>query len=134
MLQELIQTTKANLEFVFVASCYSEFAGRIFLNAGAKHVVCVRAGEQIADLAVIAFSKAFYNSVFSQAMSICDSFKMAQKQVQAKYGAAEASKFNLLVLNGSESPNTNASGRAKQALDETRSQAEHKCKVFGPLK
>ena len=81
MLQELIQTTKANLEFVFVASCYSEFAGRIFLNAGAKHVVCVRAGEQIADLAVIAFSKAFYNSVFSQAMSICDSFKMAQKQV-----------------------------------------------------
>jgi hypothetical protein len=45
MLQEFIQSSNTNLEFVFVASCYSEFAGKIFLNAGAKHVVCVRSGQ-----------------------------------------------------------------------------------------
>ena len=64
-LQEFISSSNTNLEFVFVASCYSEFAGRIFSNAGAKHVICVKAGQEIADLAVITFSKAFYNAVFS---------------------------------------------------------------------
>jgi len=29
------------LDFVFVASCHSEFAGKIFRDAGAKHVICV---------------------------------------------------------------------------------------------
>ena len=74
MLQEFIKSSNTHLEFVFVASCYSEFAGRIFLNAGAKHVICVKAGFEIADLAVITFSKIFYYSVFNQNMTICESF------------------------------------------------------------
>ena len=50
---------------MFVASCYSEFAGKIFLNAGAKHVICIREGQRIADEAVITFSRDFYSIVFS---------------------------------------------------------------------
>lgn len=63
-LGSIIKASKAELEFVFVASCYSEFAGKIFLNAGAKHVICVKSGNQIADDAVILFSKSFYHLVF----------------------------------------------------------------------
>ena len=40
-LKNLIDTTGAHLDFVFVASCHSEFVGRIFLEAGAKHVICI---------------------------------------------------------------------------------------------
>lgn len=49
MLHDFISASNTNLEFVFVATCYSEFAGKIFLNAGAKHVICVKQGQQIAD-------------------------------------------------------------------------------------
>jgi len=48
-LQEIISRSNTDLEFVFVASCYSEFAGKVFLNAGARHVVCVKKGNTIAD-------------------------------------------------------------------------------------
>lgn len=40
-LKKLIKSTCASLDFVFVASCHSEFVGRIFLEAGAKHVICI---------------------------------------------------------------------------------------------
>lgn len=42
MLKDLIKQSNTKLEFVYVASCHSEFAGHIFLNAGAKHVICIR--------------------------------------------------------------------------------------------
>ena len=44
VLSEQIKFSNSTLEFVFVASCYSENVGAIFLNAGARHVICVRAG------------------------------------------------------------------------------------------
>lgn len=40
-LHQLLQPSGTKLEFVFVASCYSQFAGEIFHNAGAKHVICI---------------------------------------------------------------------------------------------
>lgn len=43
-LHELLEARGLELEFVFVASCYSQFAGEIFHNAGAKHVICVQRG------------------------------------------------------------------------------------------
>jgi len=81
---------------VFVASCYSEFAGKIFLNAGARHVICVKGGQQIADQAVITFSKAFYHSVFGQNLTICESFNLAKQQVLVKFGEGESNKFLML--------------------------------------
>jgi len=41
-LQYLISAACCKLEFVVVATCHSEFVGRIFLEAGAEHVICIR--------------------------------------------------------------------------------------------
>ena len=70
-LTKLLEVSGTKLEFVFVASCYSQFAGEIFHRAGAKHVICVRKGERISDDASIMFSKAFYHALFSQTVSVC---------------------------------------------------------------
>ena len=54
-----------------MASCHSEFVGRIFLEAGANHVICIDHENEVEDDAVITFSDAFYDAVFSNAMNIC---------------------------------------------------------------
>ena len=64
-LYEMIQSSHTDIEFVFVASCYSEFAGKVFLKAGVRHVICVKQGNEIGDEAVINFSKSFYRAVFN---------------------------------------------------------------------
>ena len=80
-----------------MASCYSEFAGKVFFNAGARHVICVKKGNTIADEAVIEFSKCFYHSVFNQNMTVCQSFSMAKQLVEIKFGFMEAQKFSILA-------------------------------------
>jgi hypothetical protein len=44
MLTRFVKDAGAKIELVFVASCYSQFAGEIFRDAGVDHVVCVRKG------------------------------------------------------------------------------------------
>jgi len=48
------------LDLVFVAACKSEFVGRIFQSAGAKHVICVREGAEVLDRAALIFTRSFY--------------------------------------------------------------------------
>ena len=52
-------------DFVFVASCHSEFAAKIFLASGAKHVICVDYDNKIADTAVLKFTETFYTHIFN---------------------------------------------------------------------
>jgi len=73
-LTKLIKNTNVQFDFVFVASCNSEFAGRIFQNIGVKHVIVVKQGNNIADEAVILFSKTFYFLVFQGSQTVCASF------------------------------------------------------------
>jgi len=40
-LKTFIQKNKAEFDFVFVAACTSELIGKIFKEAGAKHVISV---------------------------------------------------------------------------------------------
>ena len=40
-LKKMIKQNRCELKFVFVATCHSEFVGRIFMEAGAKHVICI---------------------------------------------------------------------------------------------
>jgi len=89
----LILSTKCELEFVVVATCHSEFVGRIFLEAGAKHVICIRHSEEVQDKAIITFTDTFYESVFSQSMDICQAFNNAMIIVQISHGNAEQEKF-----------------------------------------
>ena len=40
-LKLIVEMCHAHLEVVFLSSCYSESESEVFLNAGAKHVVCI---------------------------------------------------------------------------------------------
>lgn len=48
-LTEILNEQKNPLKMVFVASCHSESTGKIFMDAGASHVICVRNDYQILD-------------------------------------------------------------------------------------
>ena len=63
-LKKIIKQNKCELEFVFVATCHSEFLGRIFLQAGASHVICIKHSQEVRDDAVIAFTDTFYSMLF----------------------------------------------------------------------
>lgn len=51
--KKLISNSYEKSEVVFVSSCYSQKTGEVFLEAGAKHVICIMAGEKISDKASI---------------------------------------------------------------------------------
>jgi hypothetical protein len=48
--QALEVTDCKRLDFVVVASCHSENAGRVFLNAGVKHVICISKSKTMTDV------------------------------------------------------------------------------------
>ena len=70
-LQTMIRQNKCELDFVFVATCHSEFVGRIFQEVGANHVICIKHANEVRDDAVIVFTDTFYNLVFEQKKEIC---------------------------------------------------------------
>jgi hypothetical protein len=55
-LEELIKSHDNQIDFVFIASCHSEFAAKIFQRSGVKHVIGIKYSETIKDEAVIAFT------------------------------------------------------------------------------
>jgi hypothetical protein len=96
-LKQLMEKTQAELDFVFVASCHSEFVGRIFLEAGVKHVICIDYNFEVEDDAVMTFTDAFYDAVFSNKMCICQAFYNAQLAVSISNSTEQADIFKLLV-------------------------------------
>lgn len=63
-LKNMIDLLDANFEVVFIASCHSEFAGKVFSNAGARHVISIRGTEKISDVAALKFAQVFYEMLF----------------------------------------------------------------------
>jgi len=55
---------------VFIATCHSEIIGKIFIGAGAKHVICIGADDEVMDDAVIVFTEAFYGAILKQNISV----------------------------------------------------------------
>ena len=96
-LKALVDISKNKFEVVFVSSWHSEFAGKVFLNAGAKHVICIRGEEQISDKASLLFSKVFYETLFCKKFNVCDSFMTAKDEVKNEINNAEANKFLLFT-------------------------------------
>jgi len=41
-LEKILKQLQNPLELVFVASCHSEATGKIFQDAGAVHVICIK--------------------------------------------------------------------------------------------
>ena len=96
-LKTLVDLSKNKFEVVFVSSCHSEFAGKVFLNAGAKHVIWIRGEEQISDKASLLFSKVFYETLFWKKFNVWDSFQTAKDEVKNEINNAEANKFLLFT-------------------------------------
>lgn len=70
--------------------------GRIFLEAGVPHVICIDQNETILDKAAIEFSKFFYDEVFDTYQNICDAYAYAKEKVEKAYGKFQADKIMLL--------------------------------------
>jgi energy-coupling factor transporter ATP-binding protein EcfA2 len=96
-LKYMIEVSQNTFEVVFVSSCYSQFAGEVFLNAGAKHVICIRSGERISDKASLRFSRVFYETLFVKNYNVCTSFAIAKEEVSKVINSSEANKFLLLI-------------------------------------
>ena len=96
--QELKKAIKQapSIELVFLAVCDSEFAGHIFIEGGAKHVICVKRNAEVLDLATIDFTKSFYNSLI-RGMTVCDAFDKAKTDVSFKHKSAEADIFQIIT-------------------------------------
>ena len=56
VLEQMISEMKWEIELVVVSSCHSESAGKLFQQAGVKHVVCIREEFGIKDAASILFA------------------------------------------------------------------------------
>lgn len=96
-LKTLLEICNHKFELVFVSSCHSQFAGEVFKNAGAKHVICIMQDEKILDEASVLFSKVFYETLLCKHYTICNAFKIAKSEVADTINKTEASKFLLFV-------------------------------------
>jgi hypothetical protein len=70
----MISGTQLTLDFVFMATCHSEFATNIFLEAGAHHVIGINHESKVADEAVLTFTRTFYAQLWKQKSKICACF------------------------------------------------------------
>uniref|UniRef100_A0A7S2RUY4 B30.2/SPRY domain-containing protein n=1 Tax=Mucochytrium quahogii TaxID=96639 RepID=A0A7S2RUY4_9STRA len=85
------------VQFVFVSACYSEYAGRAFVEAGVPHVVCAKVNARILDKAAHAFTRAFYLSlaigdtvrtafeIARQAVDVLDASQSTETAVSEKF-------------------------------------------------
>lgn len=96
-LKRMIEMTQTIFEVVFVSSCHSQFAGEVFLNAGAKHVICIQGREKISDKASLRFSRVFYETLFVKNYNVCTSFHIAKEEISKVINQTEADKFMLLI-------------------------------------
>ncbi|CAI2386882.1 unnamed protein product [Moneuplotes crassus] len=102
-LKKLINLSKSGkpdenqYEVVFVSSCYSEFSADIFLNSGARHVICIDGDQTISDKASLRFSQVFYQALFVQKYSVCRAFDLAKEDIRIIIDNNEAAKYRLLI-------------------------------------
>jgi hypothetical protein len=113
-LKEIIK--QSSLQFVFISTCHSQFAGEIFLNTGVEHVICILKTEKLYDKAAIIFSENFYELLFKESLTVCEAFNIAKKTVKHHTDPEvqqESYKFSILTQ--------------KDRLD------KHVCAILGPF-
>ncbi len=89
-------------DLVFVSACHSEHVGKIFLEAGVPHVICVRLMSTIIDEVAVRFAETFYRMLFSSGLSVCVAYDKSIEIVRSHFCRdpvleAEVSKIKLLV-------------------------------------
>lgn len=102
-LKELSSAGDMKLDFVFVSACFSQKAGKAFVEAGVSHVVCVRLDAKILDIAANDFTKAFYRSL-ALGHTVKRAFEIGKNAVvsspRVPNSALESDKFILLPEDG----------------------------------
>lgn len=89
---------KNKLEFVFVASCHSEIMAKVFLTAGASHVLCVNKDERISDEICQEFTELYYRAFFFENLTFCEAFESAKTKIAAgMFFNGEEAKFKMLL-------------------------------------
>lgn len=83
------------LDFVFMATCHSQFAAEIFLTAGAHHVIGINLANTIQDSAILTFTQTFYSKLWKEKSKICVCFHAAKLAVSIKNGKQQAEYFIL---------------------------------------
>lgn len=103
-LRSLLSAGGLRLDFVFVSACHSKSTGQAFVDAGVKHVVCVKIEAMIQDSSAMAFTRAFYLALLS-GQTVRHSFLIAKEALKASPCIAdsvlEGEKFVLLPENDS---------------------------------
>jgi CHAT domain len=101
-LRSLLSAGGLRLDFVFVSACHSKPTGQAFVDAGVKHVVCVKIEAMIQDSSAMAFTRAFYLALLS-GQTVKHSFLIAKEALKASPCIAdsvlEGEKFVLLPEN-----------------------------------
>ena len=101
-LRRLLSAGGLRLDFVFVSACHSKPTGQAFVDAGVKHVVCVKIDAMIQDNSAMAFTRAFYLALLS-GQTVKHSFLIAKEALKASPCIAdsvlEGEKFVLLPEN-----------------------------------
>ena len=69
-----------------MATCHSEFAARIFMQAGAQHVIGINKDQKITDQAVLTFTETFYSKLWKERSKICYCFMTAKLAVEINHG------------------------------------------------
>lgn len=103
-LRALLGAGGLNLDFVFVSACHSLNTGGAFVEAGVRHVVCVKVDAQIQDSAAVSFTRAFYVALLS-GRTVQSAFDIAREALKASPyvpdSLLEGEKFILLPEVGS---------------------------------
>ena len=94
------------VQLVFVSACHSESTADAFIQAGVRHVIAVRADQQVHDVAAKTFMSIFYYSLF-RGRTVRESYEKAKVSVMAGVmsggggvGGLEDKKFLLLPEDG----------------------------------
>ena len=94
------------VQLVFVSACHSESTADAFIQAGVRHVIAVRADQQVHDVAAKTFMSIFYYSLF-RGRTVRESYEKAKVSVMAGVisggggmGGLEDKKFLLLPDDG----------------------------------
>jgi hypothetical protein len=75
----MIKNADVTLNFVILGACHSETAAKIFLNAGAEHVIGIDRREAVLDGAALTFTNIFYSKVWENGSNICKCFEWAKQ-------------------------------------------------------
>jgi hypothetical protein len=95
-----ISKTGRTTQFVFVAACYSEQTGNVFVDAGIPHVVAVKQLTKVSNSSARLFTDTFYRLLIISKLSVKEAFEGAATRVRLESNGIKSNEFILLPENG----------------------------------